>query len=61
MAVVFMLVFVVFKEILTAESDSLLGVDMRRARGVEVLHSQLPWTKQSKPSTHHLTFTDCLL
>ena len=49
MAVVFMLVFVVFKEILTAESDSLLGVDMRRARGVEVLHSQLPWTKQSTP------------
>lgn len=40
---------VVFKEILTAESDSLLGVDMRRAGGVEVLHSQLPWTKQSTP------------
>lgn len=40
---------VVFKEILTAESDSLPGVDMRQAGGVEVLHSQLPWTKQSTP------------
>ncbi len=42
----FYICFVVFKEILPAESDSLWGVDVRLTGGVEVLHSQLPWTKQ---------------
>lgn len=41
--------FVVFEEILNVESDSLPGVDMTLAGGVEVLRSQLPWTKQSTP------------
>lgn len=45
----FTFVFVLFKEILPTESDSLLGVDMRLTGVVKILHSQLPRTKQSTP------------